>query len=259
MKKAQQVLLIGDSCLDLQHYVEVNRVNPEAPSAPLYTSVRKTASYGMVNNVNLCLSNLGIDTLIIHPDPNTSTKLRLIDNKTGNQLLRLDSEKPVEAVDISNVNLSVFDAIVISDYCKGFISNETIWDIQNRFTGPIFLDTKKKDVSHFDKCQLKINLAEAKSTQGVPPSAIITLGDKGAIWGQHRYTALKTIAKDTCGAGDAFLAGLVYGSLTSNSMHSAIEFGIVNAGISVEHNGTYQPKLKELEERMEEYYDQTYR
>jgi sugar/nucleoside kinase (ribokinase family) len=59
---------------------------------------------------------------------------------------------------------------------------------------------------------------------------------------------------DVCGAGDAFLAGIVYGFLTDEV--NMIEHGIVNAGISVQHMGTYAPNLEELKQGLNEYYQQ---
>jgi sugar/nucleoside kinase (ribokinase family) len=50
-----------------------------------------------------------------------------------------------------------------------------------------------------------------------------------------------------CGAGDTFLAALVYQYLNSGkSIESAIEFAIKAAAVTVQHMGVYAPTLEEI-------------
>jgi sugar/nucleoside kinase (ribokinase family) len=51
---------------------------------------------------------------------------------------------------------------------------------------------------------------------------------------------------DVCGAGDTFLASLVYSYLDAKDMRTAIRFAIKAAGVSVQHIGCYAPRLEEL-------------
>lgn len=268
MAKALRVLLIGDACTDKYLYVEHRRQNPEAPQAQLHSVVKKETRYGMVLNVSLCLQALGMDVDTLHPDPSRVCKTRIIDNYTGNQICRIDDDdKPCEPVNLDNIVLSEFDAVVISDYNKGYIAEKTIADIGHRFHGPVFLDTKKTDLGKFSRCIIKINLAEARAavqhTGGTSlpmhENLIVTMGDKGAAHGNMHYDAFKVFPKDPCGAGDAFLAGLVYGCFKEGDLSNGIPYGIVNAGISVQHIGTYSPSQEQLEEGIIKYYDQTSR
>ena len=264
MKKVPQVLLIGDSCTDIYTYVELSsRSNPEAPSAPLYTTIKKVVTHGMVLNVSRGLTNLGLETFTLFPDPGIITKLRIIDNKTGNQLMRIDYDKPLEEVNLEYIDFSKFDSVVISDYNKGYVSDKTIKFVEDNFTtGPIFLDTKKTNISDFSSCIKKINLAEANAANSIDTVTIVTLGDKGCRGIDKNRTIVPTLKVnpvDTCGAGDAFLTGLVYGfSNLSNESEDALVYANVNAAISVQHMGVYQPSLEELLKGVE-LYEQTVR
>jgi len=49
-----------------------------------------------------------------------------------------------------------------------------------------------------------------------------------------------------CGAGDTFLAALVYQYLTTNDMQSAISFAITASAVTVQRLGVYAPTLEEI-------------
>ena len=259
-QKLLNVLVIGDTCTDIYYKCRNTRLNPES-SAPLVQVSATFIKRGMAANVALCLEELGINVTTLFSDSNSS-KTRYINAITNEQLLRVDFEDKIEPCSeeqVVNLVAESFDAIVISDYDKGFLSINLI-NLINRLAKfhnntPVFLDTKKKDLGKFDtNIYLKINEHEANAATKVPRNAIVTMGGAGATWYNERWPAYKSNTVDVCGAGDAFLAGLVYGYLTSPD--ECIEHGIVNAGISVRHVGTYSPTLKELKEGLNEYYQQ---
>lgn len=259
-QKSLNVLVIGDTCTDIYYKCRNTRLNPES-SAPLVQVSSMFIKQGMAANVALCLEELGINVTTLFSDSNSS-KTRYINVVTNEQLLRVDFEDKIEPCSeeqVVNLVAKPFDAIVISDYNKGFLSINLI-NLINRLAKfhnntPIFLDTKKKDLDKFDtNIYLKINEHEANAATKVPRNAIVTMGGAGVTWYNERWPAYKSNTIDVCGAGDAFLAGLVYGYLTSPD--ECIEYGIVNAGISVRHVGTYSPTLKELKEGLNEYYQQ---
>lgn len=255
-QKLFKVLVIGDYCKDIYYKCRNTRLNPES-SAPLVQVTSMYFSEGMAANVTRCLENLGLVVAALMPN-NNSTKTRYINAATNEQLLRVDFEDKVEPLSLKDLKCVLpsnheYDAIVVSDYDKGFLTYDMINSIQELAgTAPVFLDTKKNILTYFDsRIFLKINEHEANAAKHVPKHAIITLGANGAMWYNERWSAFKSETVDVCGAGDAFLAGLVYGYLYT--VTEMLKYGIVNAGISVRHIGTYAPSEKELLEGMKEY------
>lgn len=251
-----KVLLIGDACIDYYVFVHTQRQNPENDS-PLYTEVNRLAAGGMGRNVHKCLTSLEVETDVKFP-MSQSEKVRLIDIDSGHTYCRIDKDQIVNPVDLSDIiNLEGYNAIVISDYNKGFVSTDTIRYIRSHYKGPVFLDTKKRNLGDFSECYIKVNEKEAELSDSLPCGTVVTKGNKGAQLVDYFYSdcypALEIQAVDTCGAGDAFLAGYVYGYLKTGNVIKGIEYGIVNSGISVSRVATYAPKLEELEEGLEKY------
>lgn len=247
-----KVLLIGDACWDYYIFVEQIRDNPEN-EAPLLTEINRLMSGGMGKNVLKCLSNLKIEVVSLFSQA-LSEKVRVIDNETGYNYFRLDKDVDPSYLDLNKILHNIhYDAVVISDYNKGFIDTHTIKFIQNNFHCPIFLDTKKKNLQDFDKCIIKINSYEASIADMVPKNTIITEGKLGAYTEDFRVPGMRVDCVDVCGAGDAFLAGLVYGYLLNKDINKGIMYGVVNSGISVTKYGTYAPSLIDLQSGLKEY------
>ena len=61
--------------------------------------------------------------------------------------------------------------------------------------------------------------------------------------GTEKSTATKPAVRNTSGAGDAFLAGLVYGWLNDLALVPAIRFGLAAASITLSHAATSSPVL----------------
>lgn len=248
-QKHFKILLLGDSCYDYYHYGNVNRISPEAP-IPIFDFDHVIKKHGMASNVYENLKTLGVDVHLI-----TSffeNKRRYIDSKTGQQLLRVDENISEERYgNIQDPILSDYDAIVISDYNKGFLSYERIENIIKGFRyGPIFIDTKKSDISRFSGAYIKINeLEHNKITSDIPShSKIITRGGKDVIWNGNSYFPPKVDVHDVCGAGDTFLSALCFEYLQKNDMEKAILFAMKAASITVQKIGVYAPTLQEIEE-----------
>ena len=148
-QKQFKILLIGDSCTDVYQYGVVDRISPEAP-IPIFVKHSSEKKLGMVHNVALNLFNLGCSVHIISGQD--STKTRLIDIRSKQQIVRIDDDVYSDTVNYKVCNLDDFDAVVISDYNKGSVSYEMIEDLRKDFNGPIFIDTKKTDLIKFSGC-----------------------------------------------------------------------------------------------------------
>ena len=142
-QKKFKILLIGDSCQDVYIWGTCDRLNPEAP-VPILKYDSKSVFDGMGANVKNNLVTLGCDVQF-YTQKEQIRKTRYLDKRTGYQLLRLDEEQKVETFR-DEIELSRYDCIVISDYDKGFLTYEIIDNLRKNFSGPMFLDTKKKDL-----------------------------------------------------------------------------------------------------------------
>lgn len=240
------ILLIGDACEDIYTYGYVNRVSPEAPVPvfePKYTYTRD----GMAGNVAKNLEVLGCYVNFLHGE--VSVKNRLIDIRSKQHLLRLDKDLISDPVTFETVIPDGYDAIVISDYNKGTVDYNLITHLVKTATVPIFIDTKKTDLAAFNGCYIKINaLEQSRATSKPHPKwLIVTHGDKGAEWNGTVYPPeYLGNASDVCGAGDTFLAALVYKFLETNNMPDAIKFANRAAAVTVQHIGVYAPTLEEI-------------
>jgi bifunctional ADP-heptose synthase (sugar kinase/adenylyltransferase) len=235
-----KLLLIGDSCIDEYHYGTVDRISPEAP-VPVLTITHTENKLGMAANVKSNLEAFGCNVDFITGNT-LSIKKRFIDERSKQHILRVDEDKPNPAFDAGNdiLDYRQYDAIVISDYNKGFITYSTVSEIRKYYQGPIFVDTKKKDLAKFDGCFVKINSHEYQAAISFPLSKlIVTQGSKGAKYQNKLYPADPVEVVDVCGAGDTFLAAFVFKYMTAVDMDLAINFANKASAISVQHSGVY--------------------
>lgn len=247
--KSSRVLLIGDSCIDEYILGTVDRLSPEAP-VPVIRVAGKTTVPGMAENVYLNLKSLGIEPDFI-ANKEKIIKSRFIDQRSGQHLLRVDEEPAILLWDgITPEPISSYDLIVISDYNKGFISYDHIEHIVSQSTCPVFIDTKKTDLSRFSKAYVKINELEYNNSTSSPENLIVTLGSQGALLktaGVEMFFPTTPVdVVDVCGCGDTFLAAVSYKFLTSGNINDAIIFANRAASLTVRHQGNYAPTLKEI-------------
>ena len=237
-----KVLLIGDSCIDKYVYGDAKRLSPEAP-VPILDYIRTDSTEGMAYNVFHNLNSFGIETHLLTNDEEI-IKTRYIDEKSNQQILRLDEEprvKPFDKLEVEND----YDALVISDYDKGFILQTQLFELCNWFDGPIFIDTKKSTVP--GNAFIKVNQSEyEKITHFIPDNMIITKGGEGTEYKGKLYPAEKVKVFDVVGAGDTFLAALTYGYLKYGSIEEAIPLANKAAAIAVSHTGTYVLKEEDV-------------
>ena len=233
-----KVLLIGDSCEDRYFYGDVKRLNPEAP-VPILEYRRGVTSKGMALNVRENLMSFGVEVyLSTHPEE--IIKTRYIDEKSNQQIMRYDEEPEIQPLsfDFPTEWNNLYDALVISDYDKGFLTTEKIFELTSRFTGPVFIDSKKTNLPA--DAYIKVNELEyERMSHSNYENLIVTRGGKGAEYQGKLYPAEKVSVFDVVGAGDTFLAALTYGYLKYGRIDRAIPLANKAAAVAVSHRGTY--------------------
>ena len=123
-------------------------------------------------------------------------------------------------------------------YDKGFLTTKKIQELVDWFEGPVFIDSKKR-VLPSQGCFIKINETEKELLNGDYNNLIVTKGSGGADYDGVNYPAEKTKIVDVVGAGDTFLAALVYFHLLYGKIEEAIPFANKAAAIAVQNFGTY--------------------
>ena len=246
-QKRFKVLLIGDSCADEYVYGVCERLNPEAP-VPILRRTRTDTQMGMAWNVQQNMLAFDIKVYII-TQGELIIKRRFIDERYNQQLLRVDIEDEIKPFDYE-IPDEDFDALVISDYDKGFLTSEKIFELAEWFDGPVFIDSKKTNLP-VDKAYIKINDDEySKLDEELKdsPNLIVTKGAQGVDYQGKNYPAVGVSVFDVCGAGDTFLSALVYFYLRYGKIDTAIPYANKAAAIAVTHFGTYVLQKRDIHE-----------
>ena len=240
--KQFKILLIGDNCVDVYQYGNVDRLSPEAP-VPVFVPTHKEERAGMVSNVLANLVSLGCNVDIVQGL--SSKKTRLVDSRSRQHILRVDED--VISMPISEVDTKGYDAIVVSDYNKGLVTYELIEKLIKTKI-PVFVDTKKTDLSRLEGAWVKINELEFSKIKSDCSGLIVTKGSEGAeiVYQNYKSPAPVVEVVDVTGAGDTFLAVLTFKYLETHDIKTAVDFAIRAAAITVQHFGCYAPSLSEI-------------
>jgi D-beta-D-heptose 7-phosphate kinase/D-beta-D-heptose 1-phosphate adenosyltransferase len=260
------VLVIGDSCKDVFIYGDIERISPEAP-IPVFKPTHEESNGGMAKNVANNIESLDM-TIYTITNKNTITKIRFVENRSGQMVLRVDEHDYCDRIKIKKLQgimnnkftsysltgtVNKIDAIIVSDYCKGFLEESDIEHIC-KYNKNVFVDTKKKLGQWIkDADFIKINELEYKknhellSDDEFKDKLIVTLGSKGCRYNGKDFLVKEVPVKDVSGAGDTFIAGLVRGYLDTNNIESAIEFAQKCTTHVVQKHGVATVTLKEIQ------------
>tara|TARA_B100000683_G_scaffold266103_1_gene297917 strand:- start:96 stop:872 length:777 start_codon:yes stop_codon:yes gene_type:complete len=246
------VIVIGDKCTDKYVFGECKRISPEQP-VPVLDKTKIEEKPGMAANTEMNLKAFGVNTVLLSQREEI-TKTRFVDSNSGYQLMRLDETPKVGRISNAELKMAFMhmnpDAIVISDYDKGYLSEDDLWLICNNINRPVFVDTKKRRLFQKDNVYWKINKKEYDDLiqENLPDlrNLIVTLGPNGATWNGMIYKPQPVKVFDVCGAGDTFLAALVFKFLETRSMENAINYANKAAAISVTHPGAYRLSKQDI-------------
>jgi len=231
MENPFKVLLIGDSCEDEYIYGKCEGINSEAP-VPIIKFSRIETKAGMAANVCLNLQAFNVDTTFL-TNSEKIVKTRFIEEKYNHQILCVDNGEKIKPL-LLPISASNFDAIVIYDHNKGYVTGSKIFEIVEHATCPVFIDSKKENLPNKNNCY-----HIRQEFEGNVENLITSLGSKGCIFENILYPLENIKVYDIIGTDSVFLASLVYGYLKYNNMSKALLFANKAFSIASQEMGAY--------------------
>lgn len=227
-----KILVFGELGVDKFIYGDCTRLNPEAPT-PVFKPTTTKSNMGMAGNVLVNLKSLGVDVELIHQQERI-VKTRYVDEKSNYILIRVDEESKVDSLkftNIQNIELADYDAVIISDYNKGFLTEEMIEYITVN-SSMCFIDTKKPFGTWIlQSTYVKVNESESKNPshnkmvlESLKDRLIITRGGEGCELNGLNYPTKKVDVRDVAGAGDTFIAALTAAFVKTKEIQTSIYF-----------------------------------
>ena len=245
-----KVLVVGESCKDVFVYGDCDRLTPEAP-VPVFNPVNTTENGGMAKNVQKNVLGLGVEcNLLTNENWQSIKKSRYIERRANHMFLRVDSnDKSYGKINLDNIDFSPYDVVIISDYNKGFLSEEDIKSISLKHNNT-FLDTKKVlgpwccGITYIKINNFEYEKTKHKLDETIRSKLIVTQGSEGALHNNITYPVKKVEIKDVSGAGDTFIAGLATRFTETNNINESINFANGCATMVVQRKGvsTYEAK-----------------
>ena len=241
-----KILVIGDSCTDVFIYGRCERLNPEAP-IPVFEPTKTVTNQGMAGNVVANLNKLGVQKVELITNHELITKTRYVEHKSNQMLLRVDSNDSVQnSFDIKKVDFDSYDAVVVADYDKGFLTNNDIKKIGEK-AKLSFIDTKKTiDLENFKGYTfVKMNEVEWERCERYgakyedwKEQLIVTMSERGCMYNEKRYSVDNTVeVRDLSGAGDTWMASFAFKFIQNSDVEESIQFANDNATIVVQKRG----------------------
>ena len=296
--KSLRILVIGDVMLDRYVMGEVSRISPEAPVPVLSVTDERSVAGGAANvalnvrslgaNVEsvgwfgedergdelidiLQSENIEVDSAFRFSTAPTISKSRV--TASNQQICRVDREsssdqynpKIAEIDELLQTKLKFADAVIVSDYGKGFVTNDLL-SLVRQSAKFVSVDPKPSRLLDYAKPDLLTpNRLEALELAGLsretrdpfpkdevvariferfsPLLLAITLGSEGMLLAKEGRVEqiIPTAAKevfDVSGAGDTVIASLTLALAAGQSFESAAEFANLAAGVVVGKVGT---------------------
>lgn len=239
-----KVLVIGESCTDIFIYGKSNRKSPEG-NGPVFIPTKEVYGAGMAGNSSNNLASMGVDVDLFSNEHIETTKTRFVNEDTNELYMRLDENDTSDRMDVSQLpNVDEYDAILISDYNKGFVTEEDIEYI-SKLHPLVILDTKKK---LGDWCKhlkfIKVNRSEYKKNESIIKEndwlfekMIITLDGDGSVYKGESVPTQKVESADISGAGDTYIAGFTVKYIETKNVLESMKWANYCAGEVVKQKG----------------------
>jgi len=244
-----KIVVIGETCTDIFIYANSKRLSPEAP-VPIITPIEETRNPGMSGNVvkNVSAMNPKIDIVhLCQKEP--IFKTRYVDKKSNHMFLRVDEGE--NNIQEFNLNTSItnlmsnVDLVIVSDYDKGFLSNDRLIQIGKAAKLSILDSKKKLNKEIIDSFTfVKLNEYECDNNKDLKEciNIITTLGSKGARFDGVIYKSpdpKETI--DVSGAGDTFTSAFILEYYRTKNVGDSIIHANKMASIVVSKRGVATP------------------
>lgn len=305
--KGKKVLVMGDLMIDQYIIGEVERISPEAP-VPVIKQAEKRYGLGGATNTANNVTALGGEAFIagvMGKDKNGETLKRLLKEKKVNieglieeekrittcktriiagtqQLARIDDEttelikknSEEKILHYLKEKIPLMDAVIVSDYDKGFITNRIVRDLMKeagRNKKIVCVDSKNFIKLGFRNAScLKPNKKELEKETGIelnnennvidalrvfqkklsPESILLTMGRDGmSLWTKNKFNKIPSFARevfDVSGAGDTVLAAFSISLASNASKLEAATIANHAAGIAVGKLGAAAVSIEEL-------------
>jgi D-beta-D-heptose 7-phosphate kinase/D-beta-D-heptose 1-phosphate adenosyltransferase len=300
-----RVLVIGDLMIDDYTFGKSNRMSPEAPVPVIIPEDRKFVAGGAGNVIeNLYEMSANVSYLGAVGDDNGGKRLKLIlDRKTSNNLLFENKSKTTEKkriylhdkqvlrIDIEEIedlkissnfqkfieNINQFDVVILSDYNKGILNENTLPYIINECKSPIIIDPKKSDFSMYKNATIltpnmkELNKAveiDVKDENSITEASryliknygfkyiITTKGKDGmSVVGKNieEHINSKFIENpDVTGAGDTVISALSLAYCNTKDIVISAKFANSAAYLAVSKKATSTNSLSEIESYINE-------
>ena len=244
-----KILVIGEKCIDRFMYCDVSRFSPEAP-VPVLNPIEIVENDGMAGNVVRNILAMKSDSLVTHwYQDEIITKTRFVEKKSNHMFLRLDDGEEniskVELIEERVEELGNFNIVIVSDYDKGFMTNDDLLTIGKNSKISI-LDSKRKLSKEIVSSFTFVKLNEKESLQNSNllscKNILVTLGSKGTKFNDEVYPSpnpQETI--DVSGAGDTFTSAFILKYLETGDIKTSIIYANEMASIVVSKRGVAVP------------------
>ena len=268
--KGKRIAIIGDFMIDRYFIGTASRLSPEAP-VPVLLRDKVYDRPGGAGNVLYNILTLGVEAELFcdsqiyvgdsiagntHANPYPcAVKERLM---SGNhQLLRIDTEVPSESIEWRQFQhftwwrdlmerFEGFDAIVMSDYGKGVLSDNvinTVLDLARIANKPVVVDAKGNFQRYSGATVMKCNQKEARDGNLLHLGKnfdyrVVTQGESGISYfdknnHQEGFAGIpENVIMDVTGAGDTVTAILGIIMALGLPLDVAIEYGCELANVA---------------------------
>jgi D-beta-D-heptose 7-phosphate kinase/D-beta-D-heptose 1-phosphate adenosyltransferase len=306
-----RVMVVGDLMLDRYWQGPASRISPEAPVPVVRVDVTQERPGGAAN-VALNMTSLGVGVVLgglvgddeagralaaglaaaevecsiqRHAAVPTITKLRVLSQHQ--QLIRLDFERPLQQVDVTDMEDRCLErlpgcrALILSDYAKGTLQHPQRFILAANEAGiPVLVDPKGTDFERYRGASLLTpNLKEFEAVVGACErdqaliergenlrqalqlqALLITLSERGMLLLQQGESPLHLPTRarevfDVTGAGDTVIALLGAGIAAGMELAPAAGLANLAAGLMVGKLGTGSVTLEELKGALRQHGD----